>query len=302
MNKKKAILYSIILFELVSVFNLRRSIDAQRKVARIEYLPPNANVLRLAANESSQKEIEIFLNPPVEFDYLSKKEIYDLRKQYVAQHKDLVQGDYEPLDAVFGRIEDGKPWWGLRGQFCYGNGDRSIDGLSEESRFIANPFHLLYLIEGKAYIKEPCFPVYPTPYKLLWSINEPKAVAKYNLSEFYKDKDFVGHYRSYDSFVFERMNAIDFGYNYIFIDPSRSKKVKPISDSRVLKEVCYLRGFIHLGGSCGYPGKCNNGSPYQPELYFQISELPAKVYCKLWKKRPNSKNDKADFIFVVELD
>ncbi|MBU0469582.1 MAG: hypothetical protein KKD07_07485 [Candidatus Omnitrophica bacterium] len=302
MNKKKAILYIIILFELIVVFNIRKSIDAQRKTAKTEYLPPNANVLKQTPNESAQKEIEIFLNPPVEFDYLSKDEIYDLRKKYVEQHKDLVQGDYKPLDAVFGRIVDGKPWWGLRGQFCYGNGDRSIDGLSEESRFIANPFHLLYFIEGKAYREESCFPVYPRPYKLIWSINEPKAVAKYNLTKFYKDKDAVGHFRFNESFVFERMNAIDFGYNFIFIDPSLSKGVKPTPDSRVLKEVCYLRGFIHLGGSCGYPGGCNNGSPHQPELYFQISDVPAKIYCKLWKKRPESKKDEADFIFVVELD
>ena len=302
MNKKKVILYLILVFELVAVFCFRKYINDQRKTVRLEYLPPNANVLKQSDIQLSKTEIEIFLNPPIELDYLTKNEIYDLRRQYVDQHKDLVDGSYQPLDYIFGGIIDGKPWWGLRGQFCNGNGTRSIEGLSEETRFIANPFHLLYLIEGMAYRKESCFPVYPRPYKLSWSVDEPKAVAKYDLTKFYKDKDYVGHFRFFESLVFERINAIDFGYNYLFIDPSLSKGVKSTKDSRILKEVCLIRGFIHLGGSCGYPGRCNNGSPNQPELYFKIKELPAKVYCKLWKKRPKNKKDKADFVFIVELD
>lgn len=302
MNKKRVIIYSIVFIEIIAIFCFKRFIDARSKAIRIEILPENPNALRQVHKDPPAKEIEIFLNSPVELDYLTKKEVYGLRKKYVDQHKDLIEEPYEPLEYTFGQIVGGKPWWGIRGQFCNGNGDRSIEGLSEETRFIANPFHLLYLTEGMAYRKESCFPVYPRPYKLLWSLDEPKAIAKYDLTKFYQDKDYVGHFRYLESLVFDRINAIDFGYNYLFIDPKLSKGVGSTKDSRVLKEVCLIRGFIHLGGSCGYPGKCNNGSPTQPELYFRVSKLPAKVYCKLWKTRPKSKKDKADFVFIVELN
>ncbi len=266
-------------------------------------LPRDVNFLRVVKGAPAQPHIRIPTHPPLELDGLSREKIYEIRKQYVEEYRDLVQGEYSPAPSVFGAIQSGKPWWGLRGQFCYGNGERSIEGLSEESRIIANPFHLLYLLEGQAFrLKSGCYPVYPRPSRLSWSRVKHQAVAKYDLGSFFREKRALNLSSWSTSFTFDRMNAIDFGYNYIYIDPDLSSGVKGTKDSLILKEPCLLRGFIHVGGSCGYPGGCNNGSPYQKELYFRITDLPARIFCRLWKKKPADPKQDADFEFIFELD
>jgi len=265
-------------------------------------LPVKVNALKLNKGSADTGHIKIKINSPIELDGLLKKDVFDLRQSYVADHSDLVDGIYRPHPAVFGSIIDKKPWWGLRGQFCYGNGQRSIDGLSEESRFIANPFHLLYLDEMQAFkLKTGCSPVYAMPSRLFWSKNRHMAVAKYDMGAFFNKKKAIGLPSWTTTFTVDRTNAVDFGYNYMMIDPELSTGVEPAEGGRLFDEPCRLRSFIHLGKSCGYPGGCNNSSPFQGYLYFQIDDLPARIVCRLWKKRPIDADQPADFIFIFEL-
>ena len=313
MNKRLQLLIAILLWAIVFVYYQGLSeklllVSRGRQMPRQENLPKDVNSLKTAVALKdlikTKNVIHISTNSPLEFDGLAKDKILKIRKKYVERHSDLVDGGYTPSSSVFGRIIDGKPWWGLRGQLCHGNGERSIDGLSEESRFINNPFHLLYLIEGQAFrnSKYDCFPVYPRPLYLEWSFDKSMAKSKYDLTGFYGDKVFVGLDHLIDGFVFERMNAIDFGYNYIYIDPEMSEGVTSKEEGGLVEDVHWMRSFIHQGSSCGYPGGCNNSSPNQPKLYFNVDELPARIYCKLWKQRPKNKKDYADFVFIVELE
>jgi len=80
---------------------------------------------------------------PAEFDFKSKAEILDWRKEAVMRHPELIQGKYEPSDAVFGQIADRASWWGIEGEFFHDSGAKSIEGVSEESRFVLNPFLLV---------------------------------------------------------------------------------------------------------------------------------------------------------------
>jgi hypothetical protein len=94
-------------------------------------------------------------------------------------------------------------------------------------------------------------------------------------------------------------NARDFGFPYLYLDVVRSERVLPARPSR---EASLIRQMIHCGNSCGYPGSCcNNMSPDQPELRIEVSRLPAQAHFRLWRAKPASVADDADFTFVIEM-
>jgi len=264
----------------------------------------HVNQLNLDPAGSASGCLNIRINDPIELDFLSKEVVYALRKKYVDQHSSLIAGSYLPSEHLFGGIVSGKPWWGLEGVFCKGDGRHSIDGLSEETRFWANPFLLLALDECKAFRMgdSPCFAVYPKPLSLLWCASERKAVVTYDMSQFLRQKaEVFGQARDITFFV-ENYNARDFGFGFAYAPPELSKKVSDAGTGRLLKEPCALASFIHLGRSCGYPGGCNNGSPYQPQLYIRVDSIPATLYCKLWYKAPKDPAQPADFTYIIEFE
>ena len=115
----------------------------------------------------------------------SKKEIYDIRKKYVATSI-FASKDYQPSEDVFGQIEDGKPWWGLEGYACH-RGDNSY-GVSQVSRFINNPAVLIspilaYGFRGTKNIEHFCNSDYTkfNPFQLIYNSTEKSITAKYKL-------------------------------------------------------------------------------------------------------------------------
>jgi hypothetical protein len=60
--------------------------------------------------------------------------------------------------------------------------------------------------------------------------------------------------------------------------------------------------FIHQGSSCGYPGGCNNMSPYTPEIdNLEIMGFPAQVIIRLWESKPASPEESPDMVFVIRF-
>ena len=58
--------------------------------------------------------------------------------------------------------------------------------------------------------------------------------------------------------------------------------------------------YIHQGGSCGYPGGCNNMSPPTPEIdSIRITGLPARTVTWLWRQKPASLEEPPDMVFVI---
>jgi len=243
----------------------------------------------------------IDLNDMIELDFMKKSEILDLRKKYINEHPDLLNGAYKPSEEVFGQIQDGKPWWGILGISYYGPGQKSIEGPSKESRYIINPFLLVALSEYGAHpVNDPSLspvPICPKPIALEWE-GRSKATATYEVGEFW---DLQAKYRYADAgnniFELDAYNARDFGFNYLYIDKNESRNAV-LNDN---KEPVQILQFIHCGGSCGYPGGCNNKSPDQPELMVSISSLPATLYIKLWRNKPVTTGSDADMIFIIEI-
>ena len=238
---------------------------------------------------------EIAINPMIELDGMTKSEVLDVRRYYVRQHPDLARPNYVPSEAVYGQIADKKPWWGIEGISCYGPGERSIEGPSEESRLLANPYLLMAVTEDTVPTNpgQISYLNYPRVLKLFWHSSRDWAKATFD----------VGTYRSVrgnhaDDLSLDGLNARDYGFTYLYIDPSQTRGIQtsPLSPQPIA-----LKQFIHCGGSCRYPGGCNNMSPYEPHMILKIVSLPAWVPVKLWVRPPANAQQPPDMVFILEL-
>ena len=93
-------------------------------------------------------------------------------------------------------------------------------------------------------------------------------------------------------------NARDLGYAYLYVDPKKSQNITWMGTNG---KAARLGQFIHRGGSCGYPGGCNNMSPYIQELEMKVKSLSARAYIKLWRRSPKDVNAVADMTFIIDM-
>lgn len=261
-----------------------------------------ANTLFIGETAKVHGTIPIPLTPMAELNFRSKHDIFELRRKLALQHPELTGNNYQPSESVFGQIIDNKPWWGLYGIFGFGPGQKSIEGPSVESRFYLNPFMLIGVREPNAYINSqginPADKFYAEPINLNWNSDHRTASVMYNVSGFFNyltSHNVLGAEQRKVEFV--AYNARDFGFNYLWIDPSSLNIDLPDKS----KNAIGLAQFIHCGGSCGYPGGCNNVSPLQPQLIISVQALPAKVYIKLWRQAPKEVDQDPDFVFLIEM-
>ena len=288
----------------------------------VHSIHPNANVVCLKHSKPVASSLEIAINPPESLNGFTKAKVDQIRTKMVLQHPELISGTYKPSDAVFGQIVDGKPWWGLIGEFFYGQGQNSTYGYSEESRFILNPFLLaspeLYgftFYEGGHFhwrkdisahmLEQAKFPFFCQPYNLKWYPQSGTAEVTYSISNYLNllNKYTVHPLEVERDGTFELIayNARDLGYNYVFIPPSGSINIS--NDNGDLKGPIELRQFIHCGNSCGYPGGCNNMSPSVPETdNLRITKLPAQLQLIFWRHYPESVNEPADMTYTIKFN
>jgi hypothetical protein len=252
----------------------------------------------LALGEAAKADsVEVVLQSPVELDFKTKAEVLQLRREAVARYPQLLAREYAPSEAVFGKVADGLPWWGIAGHFYYDTGERSIAGPSEESRFILNPF-LLAAAEFNAswmgVIAEQevsTFPLYCPPRGLHWFPRQSYAEVAYDAS--------CISMRMNVPFNLIAYNARDLGLNYVFVSYPHSLNISKQDPP----QTAYANPqFLHQGGSCGYPGGCNNMSPSTPEINgLRITALPAGVTVWFWSRRPASTEQKPDMTFIVRF-
>ncbi|MEW6406382.1 MAG: hypothetical protein AB1649_31750, partial [Chloroflexota bacterium] len=135
------------------------------------------------------------------------------------------------------------------------------------------------------------FPLTCHPRDLRWWPQEARAEVTY-------DAECVNRGQNY-TFVLIAYNARDFNMNYIFVSYQDSLNIaKPEIPAAPLANP----QFIHQGNSCGYPGGCNNMSPYTPEIDgIEITALPAQAIIWLWKHQPASAEQPPDMTFVLHF-
>lgn len=250
---------------------------------------------------------ELFVNQPTELSNMRKDEIYSYRKAYV---KDSIfaSDNYEPDNRVFGAIEDYKPWWGeqkCRPLNYSGDYHESIEGKSKQSIQINNPNALVGLsspyipwdVEQNA---DFCNSEYSSfiPYSLKYSKKDNLIVAEYEVS-----KEFPNIYVNISGkgyrypIQLSGLNALDFGYKYVYAFDT--KNIEMTYPNNITQTPEMFRDYLHVGGSCGYAGGCNNISPMQNDKMISVTGLPAEINLKLWKKQPHDKYSKADMYYRI---
>jgi ribosomal protein L40E len=259
----------------------------------------NTNVLAIG-DRAKVESVDVMIQPPVELDTLTQEEVLELREGEVYQYPELLFSGYKPYNEIFGGIVDGLPWWGIAGQFYYGQGERSIEGPSEEARFIMNPYLLVAAdpcgsfdknVVSEELIRRPGFPFYCPVQQLKWEPENSYAEATYSAS--------CVAQRNYSCFNLIAYNARDFNLNYIYVSYENSVN---ISKTDPPDKAYAIPQYLHQGDSCGYPGGCNNMSPATPEIDgLSVVGLPARAEIWLWKDKPESLETSPDMIFVIRI-
>jgi hypothetical protein len=283
--------------------------------------PINFNALALGAGAPAGP-LAVALAPPAELDALRRADVLALRRQAVERHPDLLAAPYRPAWTVFGQMQDGRPWWGIAGQFYYGKGERSIEGPAEEARFILNPYLLvaaeltglsiwgsgetaLVWDSGRisaADLARPDFPFYCPPANLRWQPATRRAEVTYDVTAYlaavnrWTRRALTLRDATFALFAY---NARDMNLNYLWLSPAESHRVRGPAESA---GPAALRQYIHTGSSCGVTGGCNNMSPHMPELEdLRIEALPAQAVVRLWRSRPADTSTEADLTWTIHF-
>lgn len=281
-----------------------KALPVEQQITETNNTEQKVFVNGVAQKYKNGKNTNIAVNYPVSLSYLTKEKIYGIRKRYVAQSI-FENPNYEPSEFVFGQIESGKPW--MRATVCgrMENGKYDINGVSEESRFINNPT-VLVALEYPFSVTNPNYPDCDSAQAIML----PKSVS-YNgetneITVVYSNLPVVIQNNSF--YQFNGINAKDFGYDYFYLDKSKSTyQPEFFSNDNPSERVMQFQNFLHLGSSCGHEGGCNNGSPRQPALEFtyispQFTRQNVKLYLKLWKNPPSSPDAPADINEIIVIE
>lgn len=250
------------------------------------------------------------VNPLSEYNYLTKKQIFDIRKNHV-KNSIFSKEDYEPDTRVFGAIADSKPWWGTVtcGKLNYkGDYHERIEGASKVSAQMNNPDALVglslpFLPWDLGDNKEFCTADYSKflPISIQYSKENNLIIAKYKLTKnFLKFRARVNSRNTRYPIQLSGLNALDFGYDYVYAYDTKNISMYD-QNYNVTDDLKIFRDYIHLGGSCKYKDGCNNISPMQNDLMFTVTALPAEINLKLWKKKPMNKYVKADMYYRIQF-
>lgn len=265
---------------------------------RPDPLPLNA----LAIGDRAKVEsLDVVLQPLIDLDFKTKSDVVKLRTEAVAQYPELLAGTYRPSDEVFGQIVDGLPWWGVLGAYYYGKGKLSIAGPSLHSQSIVNPYLIVVPDFGMRWHRSDvegideqtvCNRLYCFPRNLRWYPKIGRVEVSYEAPCILRNRAGV--------FSLSAFNARDLGLQYIYVSYPRSRN---IFKQKSVAHAYRNPQFIHRGGSCGYPGGCNNMSPRTPPLDdIFVSDLPCKVVVHLWERQPRSVDERPDIEYVMNFE
>lgn len=222
--------------------------------------------------------------------------------------KDVLKDKYSPSEEVFGGVQDKMPWISLKNSICIDprlNPHHVSKGNSALSRFIENPNVLVGIMPPYVMsIKEnspncTSVPLKFIPTKMTYDPKNKMITSYYPMSYSVMNQTVKKNGRSVPLyFTLTGLNAKDLGYKFATVSHSDGVLFTNYGEN-ISDDVVGFRDFIHVGGSCGVPGGCNNLSPYQPAHDFYFISIPAEITFKLWKGKPVSKFMPADFNYKI---
>ncbi len=279
----------------------------------LSLLPAQANELALRNASKVPGAVNVPIQGLVNFNGITQEQLYKTRSNAVYKYKSFLSDMYEPSDSIFGMCESKKPWWGVWGMQVFREGAHAIDGPSKESDYILNPFRLVAAeansigLWGRGVtendLHNPAFPFLWESGPVTFNAKLASAQVTYDITKFnkallqYQDR-MRAHRTAITGFSLIAYNARDFGYRYIYLDPHKSIGIKRWPSVGAVE----ITQFLHCGGSCGYPGGCNNMSPHVREFDENtLLQLPARAHLKLWKSEPESVSDAPDFTYIIDF-
>lgn len=211
-----------------------------------------------------------------------KEEIFRQRRVEIDKYRDLeiFPANYTPNKAIFGQIDDRIGW------------------LHDTPLFLMNPY-VLVVDAGGAFVNGE-FAYCPVS-SIVYSRNRidmryENESAKKWLRNINGYKECSGTVRLW--FV----NAMDAGFPYVYVDPSRSENIEPIPGApadHAMKSVLTPAEFFHVGRK----GK-NNISPDDARAKVKLKDPNARtaIYVKLWRKKPVNPVAPEDFSYVMRVE
>ena len=261
----------------------------------------NENTVQVYDAEKEKfNEKKIYLNSMSELSGLSKQEILEKRKRIV-QESDVFSKikNYSPNPKVY-KIEDNLPW--ISAYEIVKNGVKSEKlpyGPSRHSMMINNPEILLgYIVPDyhfDNYKQEPDEIDYFFPRKVTWDEENKTIRAYFNYREFVKR-----HGYSRIKFYTDDTNARDFGFNWIYCDKRQGIAFE--SKENISNMPYEIKGYYHRGYSCGLPEGCNNYSPLQNYMVFDVTSINSYAKFKFWKNKPLITSQKADIYYEMYFE
>jgi hypothetical protein len=263
--------------------------------------------------EGSAPVTYVTLQPPIELDGLRRDDILALRRDAVNRYDRFLSTPYAPYDEIFREIDDSAPWWGILGHFYYGSGARSIDGPSEEARFLLNPYLLIgadllgfSIFNGDFFqwntdiitetdLQDPDFPLFCAPQDLVWTPQERYVEVTFDITACIAalNEWTIHPIDLSESFVYlNAYNARDFNLNY-------AQVTFPDLNASAVFSIPHM---LHRGEGCGYAGGCNNMSPYVAELSdILIPDLPSDLIIRLWSEAPDPATETEDLLYTIHF-
>ena len=246
-------------------------------------------------------EKTIALNSMMELSGLSKAEILDIRKRAIKNSLVFSKiENYTPDSQVY-NIQDSLPWISAYEIVKNGTGKNPKIGvgLSRHSLMIRNPEILLgYIIPdyGGAYNdKEPGEVDYFIPKKVIWDEKSNTIKIYFNYKGFREKYNY-----STLTFYSDDTNARDLGFNWIYCYEKQGAVFSAVNN---ISKVPYkIKGYYHRGFACGLKEGCNNYSPLQNEMIYNIVSKNAILKFKLWKNKPITPLQKADINYEMYFE
>ena len=265
------------------------------------------NELDIGFHSKAPESVLIETNGLSNYNGKTKDQLYDMRTKAANAHANLLKTPtYAPTPSVF-QIDDKANWWSLKGYLFKEAADKN-EGPSRESASFGNPY-ILVVPEWFADPVNPSnarfpkrsafanvFPTYLLPASIKFYPKEQREEIVYNIMPHYNMVKSMmnGNWPLTNlGFNLNAYNAKDFGFNYIYIDASKSKNmqkysadIKPISQN------------IAQNKSCG--PSCNDlvGTP-DDLIGIKLKDVPAQCHILLWKEKPSSYVRPADMTVDV---
>lgn len=253
------------------------------------------NELDIGFHSKAPESVQLETTGLANYNGKTKEHLYELRSKAVNAHPNLLKSPYAPSANVF-QIDDKANWWALKG-FLFREAVDKVDGPSRESAFFGNP----YMLVAPEWYADPItpaqsrfpkrsdfanvFPTYLQPASIKIFPKEQREEITYNIMPHYNmvKSMMSGNWPITNlGFNLNAYNARDFGFNFIYVDASKSKNLQKYSS-----DVKGIGQGIAQNKSCA--PSCNDvtGSP-DDLLGIKLKDVPAQCHILLWKEKPSS--------------